>query len=358
MKFNNFFKNKTIILIIGIIFLALIIAIVLFFIFTNYNTHDQIEDIIVSLKNQSDDSECETRSVLDGTCLSEDTLEYPQMAAVMIENHVDSRPQSGLARAPLVIEAEVEGHITRFLAFFPLDLEIEKIGPVRSARPYYLDWTKEFKALYAHVGGSPQALQDIDIYNIEDLDQFFWSSYFWRSQDRYAPHNVYTSTDLLVKAAKQKFIDIDEQNSFGTWLFKDDLAEEQRNQNVSDLVINFANGNSYKVVWKYNYPDNNYQRYLNGSSHLDQDSSEIKAKNICVLFTEYYPIDDVGRLFMKTIGSGKAIVFQDGGIIQGSWEKDSMKERLRFFDEADQEVEFNTGTTWIEVVNNYVEINY
>jgi hypothetical protein len=77
--------------------------------------------------------------------------------AVVVENHPDARPQSGLNDAALVFETFAEGGITRFLAVFQ-ENDVANIGPVRSARPYFVEWATSLKALFAHVGGNIDAL--------------------------------------------------------------------------------------------------------------------------------------------------------------------------------------------------------
>ena len=365
MNLKNFLlffnKNKKIIILCSLILLGIFLIVFLSYLFfVHQNSGKDFSDLKIFSNYNGEKKACEKHLAISGECIGDDSLEFPPIAAVMIENHSDSRPQAGLSDAPIVFEAEVEGHITRFLAIFPLgtSLNTEKIGPVRSARPYYLDWAKEFDSLYAHVGGSPEALEKIDVYNVEDLDQFFWSNYFWRSNDRYAPHNVYTSLDLLVQAAEKKNINLKSESEYGAWKFKEDLKKEERPLNVKDLIINFSSGITYKVAWKYDLENNNYIRYIADDKHLAENGAEIKANNICIVFTDFEAIDNEGRLSMETIGKGKAIVFQDGKTISASWEKKSMNERLRFFDSDNKELEFNAGKTWIEVVNDNVDIEY
>lgn len=142
------------------------------------------------------------RHPLDGAAVGEETEDLPGVYAVMIDNAVDAWPPSGIERAFLVIEAPVEAGIPRYEAFFAADAAeaVDKIGPVRSARPYFVDWANEFDALYAHVGGSNAALEVISSTGTFDLNEFYNASSFWRASDRYAPHNAYTSTELLAAA--------------------------------------------------------------------------------------------------------------------------------------------------------------
>ena len=144
----------------------------------------------------------------------------PQVFAVMVENSAEAWPLSGLDQAFLVIEAPVEAKIPRLEGFYYLgQKEVEKIGPVRSARPYYVDWAEEFGALYAHVGGSPAALKQITASNdLFDLNEFWHGPNFWREAFRFIPHNVYTSTELLTQAFSNQTSSTD----YGLWAFKDD----------------------------------------------------------------------------------------------------------------------------------------
>ncbi|MFZ2979004.1 MAG: DUF3048 domain-containing protein, partial [Candidatus Magasanikiibacteriota bacterium] len=169
-----------------------------------YFSHKNFGTAIINLDNQTTSStpaNCNYRRILDGVCVAMQTDINPKLVAVMIENHSEARPQSGLVDASIVYEAPVEANYTRFLAIYPADTTVNKIGPVRSARPYYLDWLGEYGTpMYMHVGGSPNALEIIKTRNIFDLNEFYRGWYYWRSEDRSAPHNTYTSSELWNKA--------------------------------------------------------------------------------------------------------------------------------------------------------------
>jgi hypothetical protein len=124
--------------------------------------------------------------------------------AVMIENHEESRPQSGLSSADVVYEAVAEGGITRFMAVFLCPFNDIQVGPVRSARTYFLDWVSEYNSLYAHVGGAntpgpANALGQIIDYKILDLNQFgigfptFWRDYQRLGHPVATEHTMYSS---------------------------------------------------------------------------------------------------------------------------------------------------------------------
>ena len=164
-----------------------------------------------------------SRHPLSGALLDE-AIELPRVYGVMVENHFESWPQSGLEEAVLVVEAPVEGRIPRLLAFYSEEQEVEKIGPVRSARPYYLDWNGELDAVYAHVGGSPDALELLQVDDTIDINEFSNEWFFWRDEARSAPHNVYTSMDLLEQAL-DRFVSRfgAQENGWESWKFKDDV---------------------------------------------------------------------------------------------------------------------------------------
>ncbi len=292
------------------------------------------------------------RSIDGALIFNSDNNSYPKM--VTIENHSASRPQSGLDKANLVIEAPVEGGITRFLAIFADGGKVDKIGPIRSARPYFLDWAKEFDALYAHVGGSPQALKIIRENNdLHNLNQYFESKYFWRSSKRHRPHNVYSSSKLLNKAVESKKL---KNVNFGVWKYKEENPAKT-GKVVSDILIDFSTPIN-RVSWKYNKKNNDYIRYQAGKIHKTLKGEEIKAKNIAIQKTSVISVDKEDRKKIKTMGQGKFLVFLDGKVMEGTWKKPSLKKRTRFYDENNEEIKFNRGTTWIEVVDNETPIDY
>jgi len=283
---------------------------------------------------------------LDGRAISADHANATPWA-IMIENHWESRPPSGLSKASIIFEAPVEAGITRFLAIYDSADMIEEIGPVRSARDYYIDWASEFGAIYGHVGGSPQALEKIPKANIYDLNQFFNGRYYWRSDDRYAPHNVYTNSELLQKAMNDK--GINQAFDFQSWRFKEDRIRE--NPGPTEIDIDFSVP-EYFVHWQWASSTNEYIRYNDGEVQADADGSGILAKNIAVILTESYVLDREGRLNLRTLGKGKAWVFRDGEVVEATWSKPEANSRLKFYDVTGRDIEMNRGSTWVEVITN------
>ncbi len=294
------------------------------------------------------------RRAIDGVY---DVSEYEQLpvVGVMIENLASIRPQAGLDEAKIVYEALAEGGITRFLALFTMTGPIESIGPVRSARPYYVDWVKEYDALYAHAGGSPQAMSDIQAKGIFNLDQFYNAQYYVRENlPRAREHNLFTSSELLTYALRDKEA---ESSSFSVWEFKNDASIGERPVDVAPITINFSSA-SYQVVYEYDSATNTYGRFQGETPHTVMGSgAQISPKNVLVQYVES-GLADAQRLTMETVGSGDALLFRDGQVIEGTWSKSSTNDRTEFLDAAGDPMVFNAGQTWIEVVPTDRDVTY
>jgi len=342
MILNKIKLNKTVYLICT----ACVILLVLFFwnkkSDQNFYTVSSNQDVV--LEKPSSENINLFRRALDGVLVAGgQENNYP--VAVMIDNHLDARPSSGISQAGVVIEAEAEGGITRYLAIFDSSLDIKKIGPIRSARPYFIDWAKEFSALYVHVGGSPEALVKVIKEKVNDLNEFYKGEYFWRGTEKFAPHNVFTSMEKIKKYFSTK--DFSSVNYF-SWNFKDDLSQEKR-PNAMEIKIDYVL-RDYKVMWKYDKENNYFVRYLNGDLHREEDGTVLFAKNLIIQKIDARETDEDLRLDMDVIGEGEAVVCLDGSCQNGKWQKKNSEARTRFYDANNEEFVFNAGPSWINVV--------
>jgi hypothetical protein len=270
------------------------------------------------------------------------------ITAVVIENHTDARPQSGLSQAGVVYEALAEGGITRFLAFF-LDERPAVLGPVRSIRTYFVDWALEFNAPVAHAGGNVDALDLIAPLHMKDMNQFSFGNYFYRSNDRFAPHNLYSTSDLLDKL--EQALGFATPSNFVPSPRKADAPAA--NATAADIKINYSY-NGYQVEYKYDASSNSYARFLAGVPHVDRNTGkQIMVKNMVV---EYMPTSYGTTRFgeqtvmMGTPGSGQAIVFRDGVAITGTWTKPNHTTRTRLLDAAGKDIPLDAGNTWYSIV--------
>lgn len=296
---------------------------------------------------------------------------------VMIENHEESRPQSGLSKADVVYEAVAEGGITRFLVvFYCQDAEI--VGAVRSARTYFLDFISEYGdyPLYAHVGGAntpgpADALGQIRQYgwqNYNDLNQFsIGFPVFYRDYDRLGrtvatEHTMYSTTTKLWDYAKEErgLSNVDEDGNswdeeFVYYEYKVDAADGARPATQSISYNAWDGYGDYAVDWQYNRSTNSYVRSNGGQPHTDLNTEQpITAKNVVVLFMRESSANDgyPGNLHLLygTIGKGDAIVFQDGKEIEATWSKKNRTARTIITDSRGKEIEYNPGLTWFSVL--------
>jgi hypothetical protein len=303
-----------------------------------------------NLKEEKPAEKCPgcVRRLLDGVYV-EPAKENSFPVAVIIENHPDARPQSGLSKANLVYEAEAEGGITRFLAFFAPSTQeqnLKKIGPIRSARPYFVDWARELSALLVHCGGSPAALAKISKEGVFNLNEFYNEDYFWRDNAISAPHNIFTSSDSINEYLEFKNA---QKGRFLGWKFKNDKELKEDSEITSKITVDFQSPD-FMVEWKYDKKGNDYIRYMGGKQHKDANGDEIRAKNVIIQYVKARVIDKELRLEMEHIGKGEALVCLDGRCERGQWRKNSDVSRTRFYHGNGDEFEFNAGTTWIEVV--------
>ena len=274
---NKFLKKKHLWMTLSVLFVIIALALV----FVAYKViSGYIEKSkglqVNQTQNNTQNKENVTRRAIDGVYVEKGKENlYP--LAVMMDNHPDARPISALAQANLVIEAEAEGRITRFLAIFASSDVLGEIGPVRSARPYYMDWAREFSALYVHVGGSPEALARMAKESFLHINEFYQGEYFWRATKRLSPHNVYTSMENLKDYLETKELTA---GKFFSWNFKDDKILDSRPEE-SEIKINYKL-DDYVVEWKYDRENNDYVRYVAGEEYKDESGKNIKAKNIII----------------------------------------------------------------------------
>ncbi len=279
------------------------------------------------------------------------------ISAVVVENHPEARPQSGLGEAGVVYESVSEGGITRFLALF-LEHRPKEIGPVRSLRSFHVDWALEFNAPVAHVGGNVEALDLIAPTGMKDMNQFNHSAHFYRTGDRRAPHNAYTSANLL-DSLKRKL------GFAGPANFTPSPRTDKENPTASPPHGNINISYSYigyQADYRYEVGCNCYFRNMAGTPHIDRNSGQqITTKNIVV---EYMPTTYGKTRFgematrMASPGSGRAIVFRDGLAIPGTWHKSSHTSRTRLVDDAGKDIPLNRGNTWYSIVPTDKTVSY
>ena len=279
--------------------------------------------------------------------------ELPGGVLSMVDNHPDARPQSGLDKADLVYEIIAEGGITRYMAMFYYE-KAEKIGPVRSSRYYYAQLARGMDLPYAHAGGSLEAISTIRQIGVKDLDEINNASkYFWRDNSRKMPHNLYTSTDLLIEGAvaKKFTMKVPELMPIGESFEGEHLAGGKLN-------IDYAPGSRYRYVvtwiWEEGLGNSGgqYRRLINGEPHVMIGGEQLVADTIVIVEAKTKEVvkDSVVTSDVTLIGSGTALCIADNQIFRGKWEKTDVDKPLRILDEKGNELKRKDGKLWIQVV--------
>jgi hypothetical protein len=273
--------------------------------------------------------------------------------AVMIDDAPAARPQSGFNAASVVWQAPAEGGVPRYMLVFQDQMPTD-VGPVRSARYYFITWAAEWKAVYGHVGGSPQAMSTLRakgngqlVYN---ADEFRWGGiYYRRIKERHAPHNVYSDAKSLRIMATR--VGADNGQLKAAWRFAPDAPLEARPSGGIIRVVYPYNS----IVYRYDRATNTYLRAITGQARqIDAaDGKRVAPKNVVVMMMSFGPLNDGSkkhRLEAKVVGSGKAWIATNGQTILGTWKKTSLAGPTRFYDKAGKPVTLTAGQTFIQVM--------
>lgn len=282
-------------------------------------------------------------SQLTGVEVDEETSQE-SLLGVMVENHPDARPQSGLGSAGIVFETIAEGGITRYMALFQENMPTE-LGPIRSVRAYYLDWAMGFDASLAHVGGSADALELVEKRDAKSLSQFKYEEPYRRVNSREAPHNVYSTGADLRKLQKE----LGHKTSTMPEMPRSNDSPAQT-PTIPKISVGFSTSD-FAVEFHYQKETNSYARYLAGKPDTDNATKQpITVKNFIVIKLESRNI--------SALGNGQAFIFKDGNIQTVNWKQSSFDERIKFTDEQGKEVALNRGNTWISAIPPTSSVSY
>jgi len=396
-------KKSTLLLVLG---LYLVSSLVSFGFFSYFGSSDSLattvapdseaetETLLSELLEIGPDEEKDQACPLNGkyyTQTERQAWEKRRPLAVMIENHPEARPQSGLSEADVVFEAIAEGGVTRFMGIFYCGVQRfdTTLAPVRSARTYFIDWASGFnRPLYVHVGGAnlpgpADALGQLSDYGWvgeNDLNQFsIGYPTFVRDYNRVegkevaTEHTMVSTTEGLWEVGEErgwtnlsrerkygrKTIGGDDwQDDFEPWAFQDSQPEAGQ---VREIAYDFWSGyGDYSVRWEFDADSNSYKRFMGGESHIDlNNNKQIQAANVIVLLTtEKGPIDEKKHLLYGTTGSGDALLFKNGEVEEATWTKKTRTDELDFVDDRGKQVPLARGLTWISVVSKDTEVTY
>lgn len=296
--------------------------------------------------------------------------------AVKVENDPAARPQSGLGSACIVYEEECEAGVTRFMAVY-LCRDVSSIGPIRSARQADIDLVFPYKALFCHCGGGPPILAMVQASGVADLDEQAWGGAYWRTSDRRAPHNLYSSTERLRAAGDRQYPFSGETDSPFVFLSDKQQAKmelEREKQTEKDLAnlrhpdpayapdftvvtnVHIPYESSCAVDYRYDTTCGRFRRSVRGVPHMDRNGGEqLMADTVIVQYVTTTPsgfvdVNGADTPNLGVTGSGRAQVFVRGRLVDAKWSKPSRSEHTVYTDSSGRKIPVKPGVTWIQLV--------
>ena len=276
--------------------------------------------------------------------------------AVMVENTKQSLPQYGLNSAGVIYEVPAEGSYTRLMAIMEDYADLEKIGNVRSCRPYYVYIAAEFDAIYVHFGQSVQGLEVLKsgiVDNLSGLDGSVEKTVFYRTSDKKAPHNAYASAEGIAAGIAKKGYDTTYEEGYtGHYRFAADDAPTLLAEGTDVAVIKpyyFYN----KPYFVYNKDTGLYERFQFGGEEIDgADNTQVAVKNIIFQNVPSSIYSGTQYLNIPLNGSGEGKFFTNGKMIDITWKKSSNSDITRYYDASGNEIVLNQGSTWVCLIQN------
>ncbi len=297
---------------------------------------------------------------------------------IMVNNISEAMPQSGVERADVIYEILEEGGITRLLAIYQGDYEdIERIGPVRSARHYFDRKALEYDAVFVHWGHSIYAGQDFDV--IEDLDDIDLNgkdgSYGFRVSrpGKALEHTGYTSGQNIADAIAKNEFDTEKCDTYKKMFnfnVKDKVPEG--GQDANKITTAFNDGR--KPWFEYDADSGLYKRFQYGTEQIDElTGNQLAFKNVIIQFAPHQGIsgDQVGCIDVNLVGEGEGWYASDGKIIPIKWKKSPKYNMIdfsttngmldygmrsgpctdygvtTFYTEDGEKLKMNPGKTWV-----------
>ncbi|SCW38516.1 Protein of unknown function [Eubacterium ruminantium] len=267
--------------------------------------------------------------------------------AVMINNIDVSWPQSSISKADVIYEMTAEGGITRLLAVYSDYSNLEKIGSVRSARQYFVMKSVEHDAILVHVGGSTWGKEAIANNNVDDIDGLD-ETYFYRTDDREAPHNCYISTKLIDESIDYHGYERNHSSSYkNVFDFNEEDTPLASGEDCNKLTVRY---NSFTIPYfEYDKDKKVYKRFEYDTAHIDDTNNEqVTCKNIFVLFTTVSIMPDGKYSDVELNGSGEGYYATDGKIVHIKWERSGDDSVTRFYTDDGKAIKLNPGKTNVE----------
>lgn len=261
---------------------------------------------------------------------------------VMVSSDREARPLSGIGEADWVFEMPVvDVGFTRMLAVFQCGRPRE-VGSVRSSRLDFVPLALGLDAIYAHFGGEHTVLEELNAGVIDNIDGLKYDgTYYYRKRGIARPHNSFTNFDLLNKIAAKLGYDLTRAQTT--------YPHERRSASVGTVQPPTMFNDKFAVKWAYDAKSNSYLRTRSGLPEMDKNTGRpVAAKNVAILKTTWSPINK-DYIRVKTIGAGGLLLYKDGTVVTGTWEKADDHAKLYFYDQNHKETELAVGSIWVEI---------
>ena len=292
-------------------------------------------------------------SKFDGHLLEEDETEDKRIFAVMFDNSKAARWQAGLSKASIVYEIRVESNITRYLGIFTTNEDVT-VGPVRSARPYFVQTVAEYGATYAHFGGSTEGMDKISQLNISSINGLTHDgTVYYRTSHKIAPHNAYTSLHTLNERAND--FDYPSTNTFNGFSFYP-TAQSLGGNPATQVTIDYG---SNPTRYEYDESTQLYHRYKDSILHLDETTEEpLEVSNIIIQHVSTAIAPNNVHKILGNVGNGTGYLVSHGEVIEITWSKDSETASTIFLDMDGNPITLNAGQTWIQWIEESAFIEF
>lgn len=272
--------------------------------------------------------------------------------AVKIENHPEARPQAALNRADIVYEEPVEGGYTRFIAVFHCD-DPDRVGPVRSGRTTDPDVLRQFgPAVFGYAGGVAAVKREVPRAGLVDVNYIVAADAYVRDETRAAPHDLYTTTSALRKAAAS-------DAGAPRPVFEYAEAYEGKARRAAGVHLPFSSVSD--VVWTWSRREGMWLRAHGDLAHTLEDGTRVSAATVVVQVVEVTAgqiVDAAGNPSpeVELIGRGRAYVLRDGRVIAGRWERPTLDDVTRFVTRDGEEIPLSPGRAWVELLPSTVPV--
>ena len=295
------------------------------------------------------------RNPLTGEAGYDESLLGNRPVMVVVENHPQARPQWGLTSSDIVFEMVAEGGITRMILMYADASRLpDKIGPVRSARHYFLDLAEGYDAIFTHFGQSPYAKKQLANHGINNVNGYVDGKYFARDKSRNvdSEHTAYTTKDKVITAIADKNYRTTLNDGYeNAFLFNEDGNKVLADGSCVSATVSFSSGFTYTL--NYDKQENLYYSSLNGNPFVSSDGTQQSFTNVVILYTSISAISgDAKNRVDFDLSSGHGTYISNGSYEAIEWEKGDSTDMLKLYDTNGEELKLNVGKTYIAICDD------